>query len=120
MQEHKPIREQLCDAALGEPAEFANIMHGALTADFESMYLYVKTQKLVFRRRSSRWIYELAVLTRRWLDAAPLKGKQKAQLNRHLTVCMAIQELFEIIDAQSSQLRIWQASSEDILRSLFG
>ncbi len=87
--------------------------------DFYATFCCVKTQKLLFKCRSSAWISTLERELHPWLERAPLKGKQRAQFTRYLIVCKTLQQLLEIVDKQSSNLRIWQASTEDLLRSLF-
>ncbi len=111
--------KRLSDAARGEPPEFAQSLQGLLVTNFEESFYYLKTQKLLLRRRSSDWISRLEAAMRNWVASAPLKGKQKAQVARHIAVCAAIQELFEIIDKEASSLRIWQAPTKDLLRALF-
>jgi hypothetical protein len=113
------IIDRLRDSASKDPCEFAKHLQPLLTANFEATFQYVKTQKLLLKQRSSAWILGLERELLDWLPRAPLKGKQKAQVTRHLTVCKAIQELLEIIDKRSEALCIWQASTEDLLRSLF-
>jgi hypothetical protein len=99
--------------------EFAQLLQRLLVTNFEESFYYVKTQKLLLKQRSSEWISRFEVAMRGWIASAPLKGKQKAQVARHVAVCAAMQELFEIIDKQASGLRIWQASTKDLLRALF-
>ncbi len=119
MEDFRHATEQLRDAAFREPSDFAKALQKFLVTDFAATLLYVKTQKLVSKCRSSSWISRLEREMSSWLAHAPLKGKQKAQLSRHFAVCHAIQELLEIVDEQSSALRIWQASTRDLLRTLF-
>src|SRR4051794_32091110 len=111
--------EHLRNLALGEPSAFARCLEKLLAADFDATFYCLKTQKLLFKRRSSTWISNLERELHSWLERAPLKGKQRAHIKRHLIVCKSLQQLFEIVDEQSSTLRIWQASTEDLLRSLF-
>lgn len=111
--------EQLRDSALGGPSNFSTQLQKLLVEDFDATFSYVKTQKLVFRQRSSAWISGLELEMRDWLKQAPLKGKQKARFARYVMVCNAIQQLLETIDEVSSNLGIWQASTRDLLRSLF-
>lgn len=119
MEDSRRALEKLSRAALGEPSDFAKLLQNQLVTDFERTLYQIKTQKLILKRRSSAWISGLELNMRDWLARASLKGKQKAQLTRHLTVCKAIQELFETIDRQSCTLRIWQASTRELLRALF-
>jgi|SRR5271157_483956 len=119
MEELRRVLERLGQAAHGEAHDFAKLLQDLLATDFEKTFSLVKTQKLVLKRRSSKWISQLEKHMGEWLVRAPLKGKQKAHISRHLAVCKAIQELLEIIDEQSSSLRIWQASTRDLLYSLF-
>ena len=119
MEGFKRALEQLRDLAVKDPSDFAAALQKLLVSDFDATFPYLKTQKLVFRRRSHAWICGLELEMSGWLSRAPLKGKQKAQLSRHLAVCGSIQELLEFIDRQSAALRIWQASTKDLLRSLF-
>jgi hypothetical protein len=111
--------KRLRDAVDGELPEFAKLLQGLLVTNFEVCFCHVKTQKLLHKRRSSKWISGLESIMRNWTAAAPLKGKQKAQVSRHTAVCAAIQELFETVDKEASSLRIWQASTKDLLRALF-
>ncbi|HET8889643.1 MAG TPA: hypothetical protein VFQ41_12125 [Candidatus Angelobacter sp.] len=111
--------KQLRELALGEPSAFARCLEKLLATDFDTTFYYLKTQKLLFTRRSSTWISNLERELLPWLERAPLKGKQRTQIKRHLIVCKSLQHLFEIVDEESSTLRIWQASTADLLRSLF-
>jgi hypothetical protein len=115
--EWKP--EKLAEAVSRESSEFADALKTALLGNFNSAFRYLKTQKLVLRNRSLSWIVDLEKRMEAWLPQAPLKGKQKAQLRRHLEVSRTMQELLDIVDQQSSGLRIWKASTEDLLRGLF-
>jgi hypothetical protein len=115
--EWKP--KELAEAASREPSEFADVLKTALVSNFNSVFRYLKTQKLVLRKRSLTWIVDLEKRIEMWLPHAPLKGKQKAQLRRHLEVSRTMQELLDIVDRQSSDLRIWKAPTEDLLRGLF-
>lgn len=114
----KSLRE-LQRLATGDSSEFTRLLQRLLATDFEATFFHVKAQKLLLRRRSSAWISSLDMDMRHWLASAPLKGKQKAQVTRHLAICQAIQELLDIVDKQSRGLRIWQASTESLLRALF-
>jgi hypothetical protein len=111
--------EQLRELALGEPSPFARCLERLLATDFDATFYCLKTQKLLFKRRSSIWISNLERELHPWLERASLKGKQRTQIKRHLIICKSLQQLFEIVDEQSSTLRIWQASTEDLLRPLF-
>jgi hypothetical protein len=111
--------EQLRELALGEPSAFARCLERLLATDFDATFYCLKTQKLLFKSRSSLWISTVERELHSCLERAPLKGKQRARIKRHLIVCKSLQQLFEIVDEQSSTLRIWQASTEDLLRSLF-
>jgi hypothetical protein len=111
--------EQLRDAAGREPSEFAKLLQRWLVDDFDRTFDCVKVQKLLLKRRSSAWISDFEKEMDSWLARAALKGKQKARVRRHISVCAAIQEVLETIDRSAAALRIWQASTEDLLRSLF-
>jgi hypothetical protein len=119
MQDMKRAFERLADAAYGHSLDFAEPLQSLLATDFDATLSYVKTQKLVLKQRSAAWISQLELDMLDWLKHASLKGKQKAQFTRHLAVSKAFQELLDIIDKQSLSLRIWQASTRDLLCSLF-
>jgi hypothetical protein len=119
MQDLKYTLERLANAAYGESLDFADLLQNLLATDFDSTHSYVKTHKLVLKQRCVTWISQLELNMLDWLKHAPLKGKQKAQIARHLAVSKALQELLDIVDKQSSSLRIWQASTRDLLCSLF-
>jgi hypothetical protein len=110
--------EELRDAAAREPLEFAKLFQRHLAADFDAAFDHVKVQKLLLKRRSTAWIRDLEKEMDVWLAHAPLKGKLKAQVRRHISVCAAVQEVLETIDKSASSLRIWQASTRDLLLSL--
>lgn len=120
MQPIKWRADELLESASREPGEFAEVLKRTLVSDFDPVFRYLKSQKLVLRRRSSAWVAALEVALERWLSDAPLKGKQKAQLKRHLQASKAIQQLLDSVDQRSSELRIWQASTETLLLALFG
>ena len=120
MKDYKHTLERLADEAYGESLDFAILLQSLLATDFDSTLSYVKAHKLVLKQRSVTWISQLELNMLPWLEHASLKGKQKAQFTRHLAVSKALQELLDIIDKQSSSLRIWQASTRDLLCSLFG
>jgi len=111
--------DELSELAAAGPGEFAAVFKRGLVSDFESVFRFTKSQKLVLRNRSSKWIAALELELEPWLRQAPLKGKQKAQVRRHLQACKTIQELLDFIDLQSSELQIWKASTEELLRGLF-
>jgi hypothetical protein len=119
MQHLKCVLERLADAARGESLDFAKLLQRLLVTDFDATLSHVKTQKLMLKQRSVAWVSQLEVDMLAWLEHASLKGKQKAQLTRHLAVSKAIQQLLDIIDKQSLSLRIWQASTRDLLCYLF-
>lgn len=109
----------LAEAAHKESPEFAKLLQTLLATDFEATFSYVKTHKLVLKRRSVVWISELELEMLDWLEHAPLKGKWKAQFARHIAISKALQELLDIVDKQSLSLRIWQVSTRDLLCCLF-
>jgi hypothetical protein len=111
--------DYLSEATGGNPSEFARLLEKLLTADFDLAFEFIKTQKLLHRRRSRAWISEVDGKIQEWLPSAPLKGKKRAQLARHFAFCGAIQEMLDIVDLKSQALKIWQASSEALLRALF-
>ena len=111
--------ERLRNLAAGDLPNFARCLEKLLDTDFENTFYYVKTQKLLFKRRSSQWISDLECELQPWLQRASLKGKQRSQFKRYLLVCKSLQHLLEIVDEQSSKLRIWRASTEDLLQALF-
>jgi hypothetical protein len=119
MQQARWSADELRDASVRQPAAFAKLLQQALVCDFSSAFRYVKTQKLILRARSITWIKELEVELEDWLPHAPLKGKLKAQLRHHLEICEAIQKLLDVVDQQSASLRIWEASTEGLVRALF-
>jgi hypothetical protein len=119
MEDWKRALERLTQAAYEEPLEFAKLLQSLLVADFELTLSYVKTHKLVLKQRSVAWISQLELHMVDCLKHASLKGKQKAQVRRHLTVSKALQELLDIIDEQSLSLRIWQASTRHLLCAVF-
>src|SRR5207249_3431948 len=111
--------DQLRNAGAGEPEEFARVFQAALLSDFEWTLDYARTQKLVLKRKSSKWIVEVQRYMTAWLAKAPLKGKRISQIRHHLNVCYAIQQLLEVIDRESSQLCIWTGNTADLMRALF-
>ena len=119
VEDFRHVFDQLRNAAGGEPSEFAKLLQRQLTTDFDDTFDCVKVQKLLLKRRSTAWISGLQKEMDDWLEHAPLKGKQKARVRRHISVCAAIQEVLEAIDKSAAALRIWQASTEDLLRSIF-
>lgn len=119
MQDLKRCLIRLGDAANGKSPEFAKLLQKLLATDFDATLSYVKTHKLILKRRSAEWISELELELLHWLENAPLKGKQKAQFARHIAISKAFQELFDTVDRQSLSLRIWEASTRDLLCSLF-
>ncbi len=102
-----------------DTATFARLLQELLVKDFEATFDFVKTQKLFLKPRSSIWIMRLELELQPWLLRAPLSGKRKAILKRHLVICKTIQHLFEVIDKESSSLRIWQVPTDVLLMRLF-
>jgi hypothetical protein len=111
--------ERLRDLARAEPCEFVSALRALLAADFDVVFGYVKTQKLLHRKRSCAWILQVEREIQGWLPRAPLNGKKKAQLKRHFAFCLAIQDMLDIIDRRSQPLKIWQVTTETLLRALF-
>src|SRR5690349_13559153 len=100
-------------------SEFTELLKASLLSDFERTLYVLKTQKLLLKQRSTEWIASVEALLRVWLATAPLKGKQRAHLLKHLAVSKNIQSILTTVDTQASQLRIWQAESENLTRMLF-
>jgi hypothetical protein len=111
--------DELRDAARGDPSKFAKLLQKLLATDFDLVFEYVKTQKLLHKQRSCSWISEAEREIQNWLPRAALKGKKRSQLARHFAFCRAIQAMLDIVDRRSQSLKIWQASSETLLRGLF-
>jgi hypothetical protein len=48
--------DELRDAARGDPSKFAKLLQKLLATDFDLVFEYVKTQKLLHKQRSCSWI----------------------------------------------------------------
>lgn len=100
-------------------SELAALTRESVLMDFESTLEFLRVQKIVNKLRSSGAIREYRDEVAKWLPTAPLAGARKSKLRRHLDLCLAMQQIFEVLDNEGSKLAIWSKPRRKIIEGIF-
>jgi hypothetical protein len=95
-------------------AEFVEFAEQLLLSDFAFVFEFLKNQKLLIKSRDVLVVRAVTEDLRVWLRSAPLSGKLKAKLRRHLNVSLRIQDLFSQIDHDAKDLQIWNCGKQGL------
>jgi hypothetical protein len=99
---------------------FIAAVKASLIADFEGTLAILKSQKLLTKTKRLDLLQRIASDLNEWLDSAPLSGKRKALLRRHLQLCERVQIAFSDIDRQSASLDAWSVERDSLLLQVLG
>lgn len=91
-----------------------------LLSDFDQTYSFVRTHKLLTRSRNLSIVRKITANLYKWIDSAPLKGKRKARLKRHLKVCETVQTIFSYIDNAAQHAALWSADIDTLTLTTLG
>jgi hypothetical protein len=94
--------------------EFCRFAQKLLVADFDKTYGYIKLQKILMKSRDQAAVEVLSANFRRWVSTAPISGKRRATLKRHLEVCLRVQELYSAIRRAADELTIWNCGRHEL------
>jgi hypothetical protein len=98
----------------GEELNFCRLVEKVLLTSFDEAFVFLKTQKLMVKSRDCAVIRRMCDELTLWLRSAPLSGKRRATLKRHLEVCYRIQQLYSSIDEEALGLSIWGCSQTQL------
>jgi hypothetical protein len=119
MRSTKPSIKQLVASRL-DSDRFLKELQSCLLWDFDQTFEVLKAQKLLTKTR------DLVLLRRKskdlddWLKTAPLSGKRKAALRRHMHLCEIFQGAFTEIDRQSTALKVWDIQKDYLTLQILG
>lgn len=100
--------------------EFLEAVKGLLARDFDETFDHLKTQKLLMKFRSTVSLKKLAADLDAWACSAPLSGKRRTRLRKHLRICERVQGLFCEIDRKAAALTASSADSDCLMLSILG
>ncbi len=99
---------------------FVAALKTSLVADFEGTLATLKSQKLLTKTKRLEVLQKIATDLSAWVDSAPLSGKRKALLRRHLQLCERIQTAFFEIDRESALLDAWSVEKDSFVLQILG
>ena len=95
------------------PLEFCSLAKKLLLLDFDQAFDFLKKQKLIIKSRSQTAVRTIANDLFQWTRSAPVSGKRRATLRRHVEVSARMQELYSAIDEGANDLRIWECGRRE-------
>jgi|HubBroStandDraft_6_1064221.scaffolds.fasta_scaffold13175_6 hypothetical protein len=111
----KDLAELRALASSASAAEqFCVLAKMLLLKDFDYVFEFLKVQKLITKNRDLSAVRSVKKRLQEWLESAPISGKRKARLRRHLEVSARMQELFCEIDLGAKELGIWQCGRREL------